>query len=250
MLRLFRSVWILLVAMFSIVVKAEGTMVATVLQADFTRDPEVRLLVRVADVGGGEVSVPMASRSDCHKRIKSPDRPGPDPCFSVGITEDQQPRNIIQQTLLNDPQLSTDPIYLEIVYRSEVNESDPTNHHGRSALLRIEENGFYNWNDEAEQALADVELQAYSHDLLDVELVDADARLNAAYRDRMARLDEAKQKGLREAQRVWIKFRDAECKPDPKSDRSVSGDSTEQCLIRATGERARQLALAPEKYKN
>lgn len=249
-MRVLHLFYIFVLVLTSASAHAEGTMVATVLQADFSRDPEVRLLVRVADVGGGEVSMPMASRSDCHKRIKSPDRPGPDPCFSVAITEDQQPRNILQQTLLNDPQLSTDPIYLEIVYRSEVSESDPSNHHRRSALLRIEENGFYNWNDEAEQALADVELQAYSHDLLDVAFADADARLNAAYRDRMARLDEAKQKGLREAQRVWIKFRDTECKPDPKSDRSVSGDSTEQCLIRATGERARQLSIAPEADKN
>lgn len=243
--RILNLFYIFSLVLISVSAQAEGTMVATVLQADFTRDPEVRLLVRVADVGGGEVSAPMASRSDCLKRGKSPDRPGPDPCFSVAITEGQQPRDIIQQTLLNDPQLSTDPIYLEIVYRSEVSESDPTNHHGRSALLRIEENGFYNWNDEAEQALADVELQAYSHDLLDVALVDADARLNAAYRDRMVRLDETKQKGLREAQRGWVKFRDAECKPDSKSDRSVFGESSEKCLIRATGERARQLSIAP-----
>jgi len=209
-MRLSRLVWVLPLAMFSIVVKAEGTMVATVLQANFTRDPEIRLLVRVADVGGGEITTPMASRSDCLKRSKSPDRPGPDPCFSIGITEDQQPRDVVRrQTLLNDPQLSTDPIYLEIVYRSEVSESDPTNHHGRYAFLRVEENGFYNWNDEAKQALADVEWQSYSHDVLDVPLVDEDARLDAVYRDRMARLDEAKQKGLREAQRTWIKFRDA-----------------------------------------
>ena len=249
-MRLSRLVWVLPLAMFSIVVKAEGTMVATVLQADFTRDPEIRLLVRVADVGGGEITTPMASRSDCLRRSKSPDRPGPDPCFSIGITEDQQPRDVVRQTLLNDPQLSTDPIYLEIVYRSEVSESDPTNHHGRYAFLRIEENGFYNWNDEAKQALADVEWQSYSHDVFDVALVDEDARLNAAYRDRMARLDEAKQKGLREAQRTWIKFRDAECKPDPKSDRSVIGESTDQCLIRATGERTRQLSVAPKKNTN
>lgn len=249
-MRVLHLFYTFILMLISISAQAEGTMVATVLQADFSRDPEVRLLVRVADVGGGDVSVPMASRSECLKRVESPERPGPDPCFSVAITEDQQPRNILQQTLLNDPHLSTDPIYLEIVYRSEVSESDPTNHHRRSALLRIEENGFYNWNDEAEQALADVELQAYSHDLVNVAFVDADARLNAAYRYRMAGLDQAKQEGLREAQRVWIKFRDAECKSDRKSDRSVSGDSTEQCLIRVTGERARQLSIFPEADKN
>jgi hypothetical protein len=69
---------------------------------------------------------------------------------------------------LNDPQRTTDPIYLEIVYRSEVSESDPTNHHQRSATLKIEKNGLYNWNNESEQALADVEWFPLGNGVLDL----------------------------------------------------------------------------------
>ena len=150
---------------------------------------------------------------------------------------------------MSDPQRSTDPIYLEIVYRSEVSNGDPTNHYGRSVSLKIEENGFYNWNNEAKQALADVAWPSSSNGALDVVLVDADALLNAVYRDRMTRLDDNAQKGLRETQRAWMKFRDTECQADSKSYESVFGELSYNCLIRATIERARQIAMAPDKKK-
>jgi uncharacterized protein YecT (DUF1311 family) len=237
-------------ALLSTVVKAEGTMVATVLQADFSQDPEIRLLVRVTDIGGGSDSIPMASRTLCQERVKAPERPGPDPCFSIEITENKKQRAIVRQTLLNEPQRATDPIYLEVAYRSEISKSDPTNHYGRSALLKVEENGFYNWNNEAKQALADVEWPTSSNAALDVALVDADALLNAVYRDRLTRLDDNAQKGLREAQRAWMKFRDAECQSDAKSYKTFFGEYSSDCLIRTTIERARQLAKAPDKNKH
>jgi uncharacterized protein YecT (DUF1311 family) len=240
---------VVFLSLLSSVVKAEGTMVATVLQADFSQDPEIRLLVRVTDIGGGEDTVPMANRNLCLERVKSTERPGPDPCFSIEITENKKQRTIVRQTLLNDPERVNDPIYLEIVYRSEISKSDPTNHYGRSALIKVEENGFYNWNNEEKQALADVEWQPSSNGAVDVALVDADALLNSVYRDRMTRLDDNSQKGLRETQRAWMKFRDAECQPDAKSYKSIFGEYSDDCLIRATIERTRQLARAPDKNK-
>jgi hypothetical protein len=245
-MQIFRFSLIFLLSILSPVVMAEGTMIATILQADFSKDPEVRLLVRVVDVGGGSDTPSMAVRNQCLERKASAERPGPDPCFSIEITESKKQRAIVRQTLLNDPQRTTDPIYLEIVYRSEVSESDPTNHHQRSATLKIEENGLYNWNNESEQALADVEWFPSGNGVLDLMVPDADALLNSVYRDRMSRLDESDQKALRETQRAWMKFRDAECQADPKLHKSVFGEWSDACLIRATIERARQLALAPD----
>jgi hypothetical protein len=245
----FRFILVVAFSLLSSVVKAEGTMIATVLQADFSKDPEVRLLVRVVDIGFGPDAPSMALRKECLARVKSTDRPGPDPCFSIEITESKKQRAIVRQTLLNDPQRSTDPIYLEIVYQSEVSASDPTNHYGRSAWLKIEENGFYNWNNETKQALADVVWPTAPSGTLDLVVSDTDALLNLVYRERMERLDENARKGLRETQRAWMKFRDAECLPEPKSSKSVFGEWSNSCLIRATIERARQLAMAPDNRK-
>lgn len=248
-MKIFRFGVVFLLSLLSSLAHAEGTMIATVLQADFSKDPEIRLLVRVVDVGWGPDAPSMALRKDCLARVKSSDRPGPDPCFSIEITESKKQRAIVRQTLLNDPQRSSDPIYLEIVYQSEVSESDPTNHYGRSARLKVEENGFYNWNNETKQALADVVWPTLPSGTLDLVVTDTDALLNLVYRERMERLDEKAQKELRETQRAWMKFRDAECLPEAKSYKSVFGEWSSSCLIRATIERARQLAMAPDKNK-
>lgn len=248
-MKIFRFGVVFLLSLLSSLAHAEGTMIATVLQADFSKDPEIRLLVRVVDVGWGPDAPSMALRKDCLARVKSSDRPGPDPCFSIEITESKKQRAIVRQTLLNDPQRSSDPIYLEIVYQSEVSESDPTNHYGRSARLKVEENGFYNWNNETKQALADVVWPTLPSGTLDLVVTDTDALLNLVYRECMERLDEKAQKELRETQRAWMKFRDAECLPEAKSYKSVFGEWSNSCLIRATIERARQLAMAPDKNK-
>ena len=39
-----------------------------------------------------------------------------------------------------------------------------------------------------------------------------DARLNKAYKEVMSQLSESRKKELRDAQRAWIKYRDANCK--------------------------------------
>ncbi|MBL0951235.1 MAG: DUF1311 domain-containing protein, partial [Pseudomonas sp.] len=44
-------------------------------------------------------------------------------------------------------------------------------------------------------------------------LGDADALLNAAYRERQRQLSDEAGTALRQAQRNWIAMRDAECKP-------------------------------------
>ena len=46
-MKIFRFGVVFLLSLLSSLAHAEGTMIATVLQADFSKDPEIRLLVRV-----------------------------------------------------------------------------------------------------------------------------------------------------------------------------------------------------------
>lgn len=57
-MKIFRFCVVFLLSLLSSLVHAEGTMIATVLQADFSKDPEIRLLVRVVDVGWGRMLRP------------------------------------------------------------------------------------------------------------------------------------------------------------------------------------------------
>lgn len=70
-----------------------------------------------------------------------------------------------------------------------------------------------------------------------------DARLNQNYKIAMQVLETAQQKQLRDAQRLWIKFRDANCNLLG----SLSGGTLDQinaasCLLDMTKERAEVLA--------
>ena len=69
-----------------------------------------------------------------------------------------------------------------------------------------------------------------------------DARLNKAYQAAMGDLQPPRKKQLQEAQRAWIKFRDANCgfyaDPDGGSLARVSGND---CMLNATAARAREL---------
>ena len=69
-----------------------------------------------------------------------------------------------------------------------------------------------------------------------------DVRLNTAYRALMAGLSPARKAQLQEAQRAWIKFRDANCSfyfdPDGGSLARIEGY---QCELDATAARAREL---------
>jgi uncharacterized protein YecT (DUF1311 family) len=71
-----------------------------------------------------------------------------------------------------------------------------------------------------------------------------DVRLNENYNKLGAKLSANRKKALLEAQRAWIKFRDANCRfyydPDGGSSARVAAD---ECLLNATADRVRELKL-------
>ena len=69
-----------------------------------------------------------------------------------------------------------------------------------------------------------------------------DARLNQAYKDVMARLSPERKKQLQEAQRAWIKYRDANCRfyADPDGG-SIATVNSNDCFMSATASRAKEL---------
>lgn len=76
-----------------------------------------------------------------------------------------------------------------------------------------------------------------------------DARLSKAYKALGAELPAARKTQLLEAQRAWIKFRDANCTfyfdPDGGSMERVSAND---CVMRATTERARELEFLKQSF--
>jgi len=76
-----------------------------------------------------------------------------------------------------------------------------------------------------------------------------DVRLNENYNKLGAKLSANRKKALLEAQRGWIKFRDANCRfyydPEDGSSARVAAD---ECLLNATADRVRELKLlAPDR---
>ncbi|MDD1017240.1 lysozyme inhibitor LprI family protein [Pseudomonas rubra] len=74
------------------------------------------------------------------------------------------------------------------------------------------------------------------------EIKHQDSRLNSAYKKAMAGLEGPQQAQLREAQRAWIKYRDANC----KLYYSLTGGTIDQlngagCLLSSTKARADEL---------
>ncbi|QBF25246.1 DUF1311 domain-containing protein [Pseudomonas tructae] len=74
------------------------------------------------------------------------------------------------------------------------------------------------------------------------EIKHQDSRLNSAYKKAMAGLQEPQQTQLREAQRAWIKYRDANC----NLYYSLTGGTVDQlngagCLLSSTKARADEL---------
>jgi uncharacterized protein YecT (DUF1311 family) len=71
-----------------------------------------------------------------------------------------------------------------------------------------------------------------------------DARLNEQYSKLSSRLSANRRKALLEAQRAWIRFRDANCRfyydPDGGSSARLAAD---ECLLNATADRAAELKL-------
>lgn len=69
-----------------------------------------------------------------------------------------------------------------------------------------------------------------------------DASLNKAYKALMVKLTPARKKSLQEAQRAWIKFRDANCNyyEDPEGGTMASMMGSD-CFLFTTATRAREL---------
>lgn len=79
-------------------------------------------------------------------------------------------------------------------------------------------------------------------DCIGAETKAQDARLNKSYKDVIATLSPSRKAVLQEAQRAWIKFRDANCRfyldPDGGTMASVSAAD---CLMSGTATRAKEL---------
>ena len=76
-----------------------------------------------------------------------------------------------------------------------------------------------------------------------------DVRLNESYNKLGSKLSANRKKALLEAQRAWIKFRDANCRfyydPEGGSSARVAAD---ECVLNATADRVRDLKLlAPDR---
>lgn len=81
-----------------------------------------------------------------------------------------------------------------------------------------------------------------------VELKIQDAALNAAYRKLTAGMNTRQQAGLRDAQRAWIAYRDADCASRQDWEwGSMSTVAANFCVLRRTVERTIELeSFAPE----
>lgn len=79
-------------------------------------------------------------------------------------------------------------------------------------------------------------------DCITAETKRQDAQLNKAYKALMADLSPSRKTQLQEAQRAWIKYRDANCSfyYDPDGG-TLSRVNASDCVMSATAERAREL---------
>jgi len=77
---------------------------------------------------------------------------------------------------------------------------------------------------------------------MSAELETQDAMLNDAYRSLGAQLSPARKRQLTAAQRLWIQYRDANCRFYADPDGGTSSDlSSNECVLRETAERAEEL---------
>ena len=79
-------------------------------------------------------------------------------------------------------------------------------------------------------------------DCIGAETKRQDARLNKAYKEVMPQLSPARKKQLQDAQRAWIKYRDANCNfyADPDGGTMATVNSND-CFMSATASRAKEL---------
>lgn len=79
-------------------------------------------------------------------------------------------------------------------------------------------------------------------DCIAAETQRQDLRLNKAYKDVMAELTPQRKKQLQEAQRAWLKYRDANCDfyADPDGG-TMAAVSSSDCFMSTTASRAKEL---------
>ena len=87
-------------------------------------------------------------------------------------------------------------------------------------------------------------------DMIDCILAETkqqDARLNENYKRLMSKLSDERKKAPLEAQRAWIRFRDANCTfwDDPAGGQSAAVTAKE-CILTMTADRASELELADD----
>lgn len=68
-----------------------------------------------------------------------------------------------------------------------------------------------------------------------------DARLNAAYKVAMEQLDEARREELRDVQRAWIAYRDADCGFYRSGEGTIAAIEGNACMFGLTRDRALEL---------
>lgn len=76
-----------------------------------------------------------------------------------------------------------------------------------------------------------------------------DTRLNNAYKRTMASLNATRKKQLQEVQRLWMRYRDANCKfyADPDGG-TIAAVNSNSCYMEATAARATELENLKEEY--
>ena len=79
-------------------------------------------------------------------------------------------------------------------------------------------------------------------DCISDELAAQDARLNAAYKKLGAQLSASRKQQLVAAQRLWVQYRDANCRfyADPDGG-TMARVAANECVLRETAERATEL---------
>ncbi|MEA1051885.1 lysozyme inhibitor LprI family protein [Lamprobacter modestohalophilus] len=84
-------------------------------------------------------------------------------------------------------------------------------------------------------------------DCISEELTTQDARLNGAYQKLQKSLSAERKQALLTAQRLWIKYRDANCDfyNDPEGG-SYQRVMANECMLRETAERAKELETLSE----
>lgn len=77
---------------------------------------------------------------------------------------------------------------------------------------------------------------------IDADMQRWDVRLNAAYQEAMRRVPSPQRESLRAAQRLWIQYRDANCRFYAMGEGSIAQIEASECRRTMTRQRAEELA--------